>query len=193
MDVWLLRQDGEVVRHRHLPAAPAPFLKAVAPERDGLVVAVACLCTWDGLADLGAPAGLPLVLGQALYRKAIHGGKATNDQIDSQNIALLLRGGMLPHASGYPAALRAPRDLLRRRLPLTRPRAALLAHVQHTNSQSHWPEIGQKLAYKAHRDGVAARVPAPAVQQHGEVALALIDVSDQVLHDGAWTLVRTAK
>jgi hypothetical protein len=31
MDVWLLRQDGEVVRHRHLPAAPAPFLKAVAP------------------------------------------------------------------------------------------------------------------------------------------------------------------
>jgi hypothetical protein len=31
--------------------------------------------------------------------KAIHGGKAKNDKIDSQKIAALLRGGMLPKAS----------------------------------------------------------------------------------------------
>jgi hypothetical protein len=30
--------------------------------------------------------------------KAIHGGKAKNDQIDSHKIATLLRGGMLPQA-----------------------------------------------------------------------------------------------
>ena len=46
--------------------------------------------------------------------KAIHGGKAKNDQIDSQKIAALLRGGMLPQAYVYPAPMRATRDLLRR-------------------------------------------------------------------------------
>jgi hypothetical protein len=30
--------------------------------------------------------------------KAIQGGKAKNDQIDAQKIAVLLRGGMMPHA-----------------------------------------------------------------------------------------------
>ena len=48
--------------------------------------------------------------------KAIHGGKAKNDQIDSQKIAVLLRGGMLPQAYVYPAEMRATRDLLRRRM-----------------------------------------------------------------------------
>jgi hypothetical protein len=47
--------------------------------------------------------------------KAIHGGKAKNDKIDSQKIAALLRGGMLPQAYVYPAERRATRDLLRRR------------------------------------------------------------------------------
>ena len=47
--------------------------------------------------------------------QAIHGGKATNDTIDSQTIAGLLRGGMLPQAYVSPAAMRATRDLLRRR------------------------------------------------------------------------------
>jgi hypothetical protein len=31
--------------------------------------------------------------------KAIHGGKAQQDTIDAQTIAVLLRGGMLPQAS----------------------------------------------------------------------------------------------
>src|SRR5262252_6508341 len=67
--------------------------------------------------------------------KAIHGGKAKNDKIDSQKIAVLLRGGMLPQASVYPAEMRATRDLLRRRMHLTRKRAELLAYVPNTNSQ----------------------------------------------------------
>ena len=39
--------------------------------------------------------------------KAIHGGKAKNDKIDAQKIAVLLRGGMLPQAYVYPAEMRA--------------------------------------------------------------------------------------
>ena len=98
------------------------------------------------------------MLGHALYMKAIHGGKAKHDTIDSQKIAALRRGGRLPQASVYPAARRATRDLLRRRMPLARQRAELLAHVQHTNSPDHLPAIGQKIADKANRDGVAERL-----------------------------------
>ena len=127
-----LDQRGEVLVHRHMKTDPEAFLKTIAPYREGLVVAVECLCTWDWLADLCADEGIPFVLGHALSMQAIHGGKATNDKIDAQKMAALLRGGMLPQAYGYPAQMRATRDLLRRRMPLTHKRAALLAHVQNT-------------------------------------------------------------
>jgi len=70
----------------------------MAPSRDDLVVAVACIFPWDWLADLGAREGMPCVLGHALSRKAIPGGKATNEKIEAQKIAVRLRGGMLPQA-----------------------------------------------------------------------------------------------
>ena len=137
--------------------------------------------TWR--ADLCAQEGLPFVLGHALYMQAIHGGKATNDRIDSHKIAVLLRGGMLPQAYAYPAAMRATRDLLRRRMHRMRKRAELLAHVQHTNSQDNLPEIGKKLADKANRQGVAERCADPAGQKSIEVDLALIEHDDQLLTD----------
>jgi transposase len=151
------------------------------------------LFTWYWLADLCAQEGIPFVLGHALYMKAIHGGKAKNDTIDSQKIAALLRGGMLPQAYVYPAAMRATRDLLRRRLPLARKRAELLAHVQQTNSQYHLPAIGKKIAYKANRDGVAERFADPAVHKSIEVDLALIGYDDELLRDVELTLLKTAK
>ncbi len=193
MYLCILSQDGEVMLHRNMPAAPEPFLKAVAPYRDGLVVAVECIFTWYWLADLCAREGIPFVLGHALYMKAIHGGKAKNDKIDSQKIAVLLRGGMLPQAYVYPAEMRATRDLLRRRVHLTRKRAELLGHIQNTNSQYNLPEIGKKIAYKANRDGVAERFPDPAVQKSIEVDLALIGYYDQLLSDVELTIVQTAK
>jgi transposase len=125
--------------------------------------------------------------------QTMHGGKAKDDKIDSQKIAVLLRGGMLPQAYVDPAAMRATRDLRRRRLHLTRQRAALLAHIQHTHSQYNLPEIGKKLAYKGNRDGVAERFLEPAVPKSVESDLALIDHYDQLLHDVELTIVQTAK
>jgi transposase len=174
MYVCLVRHDGELLVHRNMKAAPEPFLKAIAPYRDGLVVAVECTFTWYWLAALCAQEAIPFVLGHALYMKAIHGGKANNDKIDSQKIAALLRGGMLPKAYVYPAEMRATRDVLRRRTHLRRKRAELLAHVQNTNSQYNLPEIGKKIAYKANRDGVAERFDDPAVQKTIAVDLELI-------------------
>ena len=66
MDVCILSHDGEIVLHRNMQAAPDPFLRAVAPYRDGRVVAVECLLTWYGLADLRAEQESPFVLGHAL-------------------------------------------------------------------------------------------------------------------------------
>ena len=106
-----------------MQASPDALLKAIAPSRDAMVIAVTCLLTWYGLADLWAQEGLPFVLGHALSAKAIHGGQATNDKMDSQNIAVLLRGGLLPQAYVSPAAMRATRDVLRRRTPVMRKRA----------------------------------------------------------------------
>jgi hypothetical protein len=183
MYVCILSHDGDVLLHRNMQAAPEPLLKAIAPYREGLVVAVECMFTWYWLADLCAHEGIAFVLGHALYMKAIHGGKAKNDKIDSQKIAVLLRGGMLPQAYVYPAQMRATRDLLRRRTHLMRKRAELLAHVHNTNSQYNLPEIGKKIAYKANRDGVAERFADPAVQKNIEVDLALITYYDQLLGD----------
>ena len=193
MYLCILNQDGEILVHRNMPAGPEPFLKAVAPYRTDLVVCVACIFPWYWLADLCAREGMPFVLGHALSMKAIHGGKAKNDKIDAQKIAVLLRGGMLPQAYVYPAEMRATRDLLRRRIHLMRKRAELLTHVQQTNSQYNLPDIGKKIAYKTNRSGVAERFTDPAVQKSVEVDLALLDYYDQLLRDLELAIVKTAK
>jgi hypothetical protein len=193
MDVCIVRHDADVLLHRNMTAAPEPLLKAMAPYRAGLVVAVECLFPWYGLADLCAHEGMAFGLGHARYMKAIHGGKATNDRIDSHKIAVLLRGGMLPQASVSPAPMRATRHLRRRRIPLMRKRAARLAHVHHTNSQSNWPEMGQKIASKANRDGVAERLAAPAVHKSLEVDLALITHYAQLLTGLELAITQAAK
>ena len=46
MDVCILDQSGEVLVHRHMQTEPDIFLKAIAPYRQGIVVAVECLFTW---------------------------------------------------------------------------------------------------------------------------------------------------
>src|SRR5712691_7229590 len=193
MYLCILNQDGEILMHRNMPVGPDAFLNAIAPYREDLVVCVECIFTWYWLADLCAREGLPFVLGHALYMKAINGGKAKNDKIDAQKIAVLLRGGMLPQAYVYPAEMRATRDLLRRRMHLVRKRAELLTHVQQTNWQYNLPDIGKKIAYKANRGGVAERFPDPAVQKSIEVDLALIDYDDQLLRDLELAIVTTAK
>lgn len=192
MYLCVLKQEGEGLLHRDMKAAPGPFLQAMAPYREDLVVCVECLFTWYWLADLGTQEGIPFVLGHALYMNAIHGGKANNERIDAPKIAVLLRGGMLPQADVYPAAMRATRDLLRRRMHLLRKRAELLAHIQNTNSQDHLPEIGKKLAYKANRAGVAERVLEPAVPKSIEVDLTRIGQYDRLRTDLALDLVQTA-
>jgi hypothetical protein len=62
-----------------------------------------------------------------------------------------LRGGLLPQAYVYPKAMRATRDLLRRRSFLVRRRAELLTHLVNTNSQYNLPALNKKLVYPSNR------------------------------------------
>jgi transposase len=125
--------------------------------------------------------------------KAIHGGQGKNDQIDSQKLAVLLRGGMLPQAYVYPADLRATRDLRRRRMPLMHKRAELFSHVQNPHSQDNLPELGKKIASQANREGVAARLRDPAVPKPLEGDLARITYDDELRRDLALHILPTAK
>src|SRR5436190_15967212 len=193
MYICVLDAEGQIRVHRNGPATPEHFLTTIAAYREDLVVAVECLFTWYWLADLCTQEGIAFVLGHALYMKAIHGGKAKNDKIDSHKIAVLLRGGVLPQAYVYPAQMRATRDLLRRRTHLMRKRAELLAHVQNTNSQYNLPEIGKKIAYKANREGVEDHFPDPSVRKTIEVDVSLIDHYDKLLGEVELYITRTAK
>jgi transposase len=193
MYLCILNQDGEILVHRNLPTRSDRFLRAIEPYRDDLVVAVECMFSWYWLADLCAKHQITFVLGHALYMKAIHGGKAKHDRIDSHKIGALLRGGMIPMAYVYPQKMRSTRDLLRRRNHLVRKRSELLGHIQNTNSQYNLPEIDKKITYKSNRNGVAERFPDPSVQKSVEVDFALIAHYDKLLTDLELYIVRTAK
>jgi transposase len=193
MYICILDATGQVLVHRNVNATPAAFLEVVAAYRDDLVVAAECMFTWYWLADVCAAEGIAFVLGHALAMKAIHGGKAKNDKLDSHKIAALLRGGLLPQAYVYPAIMRSTRDLLRRRLHLVRKRGQLLAHIQNTRAQYSVPEFARRLAYPANRDGVADHFSDASVRKSIDVDLALLERYDSLINDLELTLVRTAK
>ncbi|MDD5720681.1 MAG: transposase, partial [Candidatus Krumholzibacteria bacterium] len=119
MYLCVIDDDGQVKLHRNIDADPDAFLDAIAPYADQVVVGVECIFTWYWLADLCAEQQIPFILGHALYMKAIHGGKAKNDRIDSLKIATLMRGGSFPMAYVYPAEMHATSNLLRRQLQNT--------------------------------------------------------------------------
>jgi transposase len=193
MYVCILDAAGQVLVHGNVKANRDAFLEIIAPYRVDLVVAAECMFTWYWLADVCAAEDIACVLGHALAMKAIHGGKAKNDKLDSFKIATLLRGGLVPQAYVYPAAMRATRDLLRRRLHLVRKRGQLLVHIQNTRAHYQLPEFGRRLAYPANRAGVSEHFPDPIVRKSIDVDLALLERYDGLLTDLELTIVRKAK
>ena len=193
MYICILDQEGETALHRDCKPTPEAFLRAIAPYREDVVVAVECMFAWYWLADVCAKEKILFVLGHALYMKAIHGGKSKNDRIDSHKIAALLRGGTLPMAYVYPRKMRSTRDLLRRRNHLMRKRSELLAHIQNTNSQYNLPEFEKKIAYKGNREKVADHFPDPSVRKSIEVDLQRLDFYDRLLSDLECYIEKSAK
>jgi transposase len=183
MYVCILDADGKILVHRNIPSSAEAFVQIIEPYRDDLAVAVECIFTWYWLADLCAREKIDFVLGHALYMKAIHGGKAKNDKVDAHKIAVLLRGGMLPQAYVYPPAMRATRDLLRRRLHFVRKRAELLAHIENTRTQYNLPAFPSRPTRTTGRDAIAEHFPDPNVRRSIQADLGLIGYYDELLHE----------
>ena len=118
MCICIQDQNGKTLVHKNIRTSPEYFLKVIKPYREDLVVAVECMFCWYWLADLCSKERITFILGHALYMRAIHGGKAKNDKIDSSKITTLLRGCLIPMAYVYPPKMRSTRDLLRRRMYL---------------------------------------------------------------------------
>jgi transposase len=195
LHLCVLDANGKVVLDKNVPAAPGPFLAAVAPFRADLVVGVECMFGWYWLADLCEREKVPFVLGHAYYMKAIHGGKAKSDKIDANKIARLLRGGNFPLAYAYPKGMRATRDLLRRRTYFVRQRAALMTHLQILNAQYNLPPFPKKLSFAANRQemDIAGRFADAGVQRSAAADLAVVDCLDGQIAELELYLTRTAK
>lgn len=183
MYICILNQSGEILYHRNHKANPRNLLRAIAPYREDVVVSVECMFSWYWVADVCADEDIPFVLGHALYMRAIHGGKAKNDRIDSEKIARLLLGKLMPTGYVYPKGMREIRALLRRRMYLMHHRAELLTHVQCTRHQYNLDAIGKNLGKKCHRLHLAETFPEGPVRKMAEVDLTVIENLDPVIHD----------
>ncbi len=105
------------------------------------------------------------ILGHALYMKAIHGGKAKSDKIDSEKIARLIKGGTFPLAYVYPPELRPTRDLLRRRRTIVRMRSEMLAHIKLTHYQYNAEFFQKNINKKGNREGLAEQFSDPTIRK----------------------------
>jgi len=193
MYVCILDQTGQVKVHQNMKTDRKVFLKVISPFREDIVVSVECMFTWYWIADLCKQEKIPFVLGHALYMKAIHGGKAKNDKIDSHKIAVLLRGGMMPQAYVYPARMRATRDLLRRRNHFMRKRAELYAHIQNTRSQYNLPDYLGRIAKPKNRAGVIEHFEDSSVQNMVATDFAVISAYDPIIAQMERDIIQMAR
>jgi transposase len=193
MYLCVVNQADETVLHREIRANADRFLRELAPYRASVVVCVECTFMWYWVADLCAAEGIPFVLGHALAMTAMQVGKIKNDRVDSRDIAKLLRAGMIPMSYVYPKAMRATRDLLRRRMQCVRQRAGLLTHIQQTTVQYNLAPLGTSLKSKGNREGVADHFEAGSVRLTVESDLAMIDAYDTCIHTIEQQVLASAK
>ena len=193
MYICILDSKGDILVHRNMATNRKQFLHLIEPYREDVAVAVECIFTWYWLADLCREHEIPFVLGHALYMKAIHGGKAKNDKVDSHKIAALLKGGMMPTAYVYPPEMRATRDLLRRRTHFTRKRAELFAHIQNTGHQYNLDKLPGYISKPKNREKLIELFPDKSVQKIIEIDLAMIEAYDTMLSQLEWNIHKTTK
>jgi transposase len=161
----------QILASKKIPCNEKAFLDFIQDFRDDLIVGCECIFSWYWLADLCKKVGVPFLLGHALYMRSIQAGKTKNDKIDSQKIALLIKGGNFPMAYVYPAEMRPVRDLLRRRTELVRARGKMLSHIKITSYQYNLPVMEFSARYKSHTDTILAQFEDPMVKENVRVDL----------------------
>ncbi|MCK4422777.1 MAG: IS110 family transposase [Candidatus Omnitrophica bacterium] len=192
--ICIMNKDRKILVHRQITNnATDLFLKILQPYKHDLVIGAESTFAWYWLADFCADNNIKFILGHALYMKAIHGGKAKNDRIDSKKIALLIQGGMFPLAYVYPKAKRALRDLLRRRLHFVRLRGELFAHLQTINYQNNNPHLPRLGNNKSIRKDVPDLFENEATRKTVEADLDLIKYYDEFIPKLEWHILSKTK
>ena len=181
LHVCLVDHQGKKLLHKNFATkTPERLLVALQPfhSRD-LILGCESTFNWYWLADLCHQQNLPFLLGHALYLKAIHGGKTKTDRIDSEKLAMLLRGGNFPVSYVYPKEMRSTRDLLRRRCCIVRRRSATIVHPQMVNHQQNLPAFPKPISYKSNRRGIVERFDGDSVRRMIQLDVDLIDFYDE--------------
>jgi transposase len=191
--VCIIDQKGNTLVHKEISASPEKLQHLIAPYIGNIVVGVECMHCWYWVSDFCEDTGVDFILGHALYMKAIHGGKAKNDRIDSFKIANLMRGGNFPLAYVYPKEMRATRDLLRRRMKLIRHGADLKAHVANTTSQYNLPPNKVNLKNIGAREQLRSTFPDAVVQRNVNLDMAVLDCYAKELSKLEWYLEKQAR
>jgi transposase len=191
--VCIIDQAGGVLVHEEIPADPARLYQLLYPYIGNIVVGVECMHCWYWVSDFCEDLEVDFILGHALYMKAIHGGKAKNDRIDSHKIAKLIRGGNFPLAYVYPKEMRATRDLLRRRIKIVRHGAHLKAHVSNTTSQYNLAPHNVNLKNVSARHQLKSKFPDPVVQRNIDLDMAILDTYAKELSKVEWFIEQQAK
>jgi len=191
--VCILDQDGKTCVHKEIPADPIKLQKLLNPYIGNIVVGVECMHCWYWVSDFCNELGVDFILGHALYMKAIHGGKAKNDRIDSFKIANLIRGGNFPLAYVYPKDMRATRDLLRRRTKIVQHGADLKAHVVNTTSQYNLPPNKLNLKNVSAREQLKSTFTDISVQKNINLDMVILDCYAEQLSKVEWFIEQQAK
>ena len=191
--VCILDQEGNTLVHKEIPANPEKLRLLLNPYIGNIVVGVECMHCWYWVSDYCDDIGVDFILGHALYMKAIHGGKAKNDRIDSYKIAKLIRGGNFPLAYVYPKEMRATRDLLRRRTKIVRHGADLKAHVANTTSQYNLPPNKVNLKNKDAREQLRSTFKDSSVQRNIDLDMVILDCYAEQLAKVEWFIGQQAK
>ncbi len=191
--VCILDQEGNTLVHKEISADPNKLKFLLEPYLGNVVVGVECMHCWYWVSDFCDDLGIDFILGHALYMKAIHGGKAKNDKIDSFKIAKLIRGGNFPLAYVYPKEMRATRDLLRRRTKIVRHGADLKAHVVNTTSQYNLPPNKLNLKNTAAREQLRSTFLDRSVQQNIDLDMIILDCYAEQLAKVEWFIEKQAR
>ena len=127
----IIDQQGQVVYQHRWPTELPAILAALEPYRAQVkAIAVESTFNWYWLVDGLQAAAYPVCLANPSAMAAYDGLKRTNDQTDARWIAELLRLGVLPVGYIYPAAQRPIRDMLRRRMLISRQATQTLLSLQ---------------------------------------------------------------
>jgi len=191
--VCIIDHDGNTVVHKEITANPEKLHQLLKPFLGNVIVGVECMHCWYWVADFCEDLNIDFILGHALYMKAIHGGKAKNDRIDSYKIANLIRGGNFPLAYTYPKEMRATRDLLRRRTKIVRHGAHLKAHASNTTSQYNLPSHNLNLKNASAREQLRSTFPDKSVQKNIDLDMAILDCYAKELSKVEWFIEQQAK